>query len=68
MARHYSKTVADGLKVKFRVALLLIMSIAMQNGQLQRAQLGHRKDHSPCYYDGLWRHLASGIVSFLFCW
>lgn len=59
--------VAGGLKVKFRVALLLIMSIAMQNGQLQRAQLGDREDQFPCYYDGLWRHLASGIFSFLLC-
>jgi len=66
MAQCYSKMVAGDLKVKFRVSLLLIMSTAVQNGQLHRAQTGDREDQSPCYYNGLWRHLASGIFSFLF--
>lgn len=68
MARLYSKTVAGGLKVKFRTTFLLKMSIAMQNGQLQKVQMRDREDQPPYYYDGLWRHLASDIFSFLFCW
>lgn len=62
MAQLYSKTVAGGLKVKFRTTFLLIMSIAMQNGQLQKVQMRDREDQPPSYYDDLWRYLASDIL------
>lgn len=53
-------------KSEVQGCFLFIMSIAMQNGQLQRAQMGDREEQSPCYYDVLWRHSASGIFPFLF--